>query len=147
MWYLAAILMVPDLVIGRLIQTLNATLANSLDEINKKSISSKEFFHRVDTSRVAFEKMSHVRPQPSSLILIMFIFIYISDFSEQYAGNYDNCTNLHRPGKLHFCIEAHKILNHLEQHGQCRLIYYHHPVPEEAGALNQSDLFLPKESQ
>ena len=59
-FYLGAILMVPELVIGRFLQTLTATLVNSLDEVNKKSISTEEFLHRVDTIRIAFGKMSHV---------------------------------------------------------------------------------------
>ncbi len=58
--YLAAILLVPELIIGRFLQTLAATLVSSLDEVNKKSISVEEFFNRVDTVRFAFDKTSHV---------------------------------------------------------------------------------------
>ena len=51
----------PDLVIGRLLQTITAILANSLDEVNKKRIGIELFFKRIDVIRTAFGKICKVR--------------------------------------------------------------------------------------
>ncbi len=93
-WYIAAILLVPDLMVGRLLQGMTSILAGSLEALGKRQMSTKEFCERVDTVRVAYGKMGKIFKYNILLLvsislirMIMEAFFVISRLleSEQYG--------------------------------------------------------------
>ncbi len=59
-WYVYAVLLVPDLVVGRILQGLTSILSTGLDEVTKRRISVGEFCRRVNTVRGAYGKMGRI---------------------------------------------------------------------------------------
>ncbi len=50
----------PELVIGRLLQTLTAALADGVDELDGRRISVGEFCRRVELVRITYGKINKV---------------------------------------------------------------------------------------
>ncbi len=61
LWFAFSICAVPELVIGRLLQTLTSTLSDGLDEVNKRRIEVGEFCSRVDLVRIIYGKLGKER--------------------------------------------------------------------------------------
>ncbi len=59
-WYIFAIWSVPELVIGRLLQTLTSILADGSEELDRRRIGVGEFCKRVDLVRISYFKLSKV---------------------------------------------------------------------------------------
>ncbi len=57
----SAVLLVPELVLGRLVESLTAMLAHELGRLEGRRATVEEFCQKVDVVRNAFEKVGKVR--------------------------------------------------------------------------------------
>ncbi len=61
MVYQAAVLLVPELIVGLLLQSITALTSHQLDQLSKRRISFDEFCSKIDVARVAYSNLGKVR--------------------------------------------------------------------------------------